>query len=70
MLKDTFILKIKKKFTTAYAPNKTETIIKNIILEQLSFPHSSVGKESACNVGDPRSIPGLGRSTGEEKGYH
>ena len=26
---------------------------------------SSVGKESACNTGDPSSIPGLGRSAGE-----
>ena len=25
------------------------------------FPCSSVGKESACNAGDPDSIPGLGR---------
>ena len=25
----------------------------------------SVGKESACNAGDPGSIPGLGRSLGE-----
>ena len=33
------------------------------------FPHSSVGKESTCNAGDPSSIPGLGRSTGEEKGF-
>ena len=24
----------------------------------------SDGKESSCNVGDPGSIPGLGRSTG------
>ena len=29
------------------------------------FPDSSVGKESACNAGDPGSIPGLGRSAGE-----
>ena len=29
------------------------------------FPDSSVGKESACNAGDPSSIPGLGRSAGE-----
>ena len=29
------------------------------------FPHSSVGKESACNAGDLGSIPGLGRSTEE-----
>ena len=34
-----------------------------------SFPHSSVGKESACNAGDPGSIPGLGRSAGEGIGY-
>ena len=35
----------------------------------MGFPHSSVGKESACNAGDPGSIPGLGRSTGEGIGY-
>ena len=28
-----------------------------------------VGKESACNTGDPSSIPGLGRSTGAGIGY-
>ena len=32
-------------------------------------PESSAGKESACNAGDPGSIPGLGRSTGEGIGY-
>ena len=31
----------------------------------MGFLHSSVGKESACNAGDPASIPGLGRSPGE-----
>ena len=35
----------------------------------LGFPDSSVGKESACNAGDPGLIPGLGRSPGEEIGY-
>ena len=35
----------------------------------LGFPVSSVGKESACNAGDLGSIPGLGRSPGEGKGY-
>ena len=35
----------------------------------MGFPHSSVGKESACNAGDPSSIPGLGRFPGEGKGY-
>ena len=29
------------------------------------FSDSSVGKESACNAGDPDSIPGSGRSAGE-----
>ena len=33
------------------------------------FPGSSAGKESACNVGDPSLIPGLGRSDEEGKGY-
>ena len=28
-------------------------------------PHSSVGKESACNAGDPGPIPGSGISPGE-----
>ena len=32
------------------------------------FPCSSVGKESACNAGDPDSIPGSGRSPGEGNG--
>ena len=29
----------------------------------------AVGKESACNAGDPSLIPGSGRSSGEGKGY-
>ena len=33
------------------------------------FPGSSAGKESACHIGDPSSIPGLGSSPGEGKGY-
>ena len=32
------------------------------------FPGSSDGKESACNVGDPGSVPGPGRSPGEGTG--
>ena len=35
----------------------------------LGFPGSSVGKESACNEGDPGSVPGSGRSAGEGIGY-
>ena len=33
------------------------------------FPDGSVGKESACNVGDPGSLPGSGRSAGKGIGY-
>ena len=32
------------------------------------FPGGSDGKASACNVGDPGSIPGSGRSPGERNG--
>ena len=35
----------------------------------MGFPHSSVGKESTCNAGDPGLIPGSERSAGEDKGY-
>ena len=33
-----------------------------------SFPGGSDGKETACNIGDPGSIPGSGRSPGEGHG--
>ena len=41
--------------------------------QPLSYPKKiyyggSDGKESACNVGDPGSNPGLGRSPGEGNG--
>ena len=35
----------------------------------LGFPCVSAVKESTCNAGDLGSIPGLGRSSGEGKGY-
>ena len=37
--------------------------------QEVGFPCGSAGKESACNAGDLGSIPGLGRSPGEGKGY-
>ena len=37
-------------------------------MEEEGFPHSSVGKESACSAGDLGSIPESGRSSGERKG--
>ena len=47
----------------------------SLLHENVVFPHRSTGlpcslngKESACNVGDQGSIPGLGRSSGEGNG--
>ena len=35
----------------------------------MGFPGGSEGKKYACNAGDPGSVPGLGRSSGEGNGY-
>ena len=35
----------------------------------LGFPGGSASEESACNVGDLDSIPGLGRASGEGNSY-
>ena len=37
-------------------------------LEEMARTGDSDGKASACNVGDPGSIPGLGRSPAEGNG--
>ena len=51
-------------FFTTEPPGKT----KEGITRPRGFPRSSVGKASACNVGDLDSIPELGRSAGEGNG--
>ena len=38
------------------------------MINRMGFPCTSDGKESACNAGDPGSIPGLARSPGEGNG--
>ena len=38
------------------------------VIINCGFPGGSDGKVSACNAGDPGSIPGLGRSPGEGNG--
>ena len=38
------------------------------LLSKEDFSGGSNGKQSACNAGDPGSIPGSGRSTGEGNG--
>ena len=42
--------------------------IKSFLCQWTGFPGDSAVKESACNMGDLGSIPGLGRSP-EGKGY-
>ena len=39
------------------------------LIHEKGFPHSSVGKESACHAGDRGFISGSGRSPGEAVGY-
>ena len=61
-------------FSLEASPLDTQTAVFSgsslcVRLMRMGFPQSSVGKESACNVGDLGSIPGLGRSPGEGKGY-
>ena len=43
--------------------------IQAVVTFDLGFPGSPAGKESSCNAGDPGSIPGSGRSSGEGIGY-
>ena len=40
-----------------------------MLLNGSGLPDNSIGKESACNAGDPGSIPGSGRSAGEGIDY-
>ena len=46
-----------------------EAVFGSQVMLKGGFSDSLVDKESACNVGDLDSIPGLGRSPGEGKGY-
>ena len=42
---------------------------RHVYIHRQSFPHRSVGKESACSAGGPGSIPGSGRSPAEGISY-
>ena len=48
--------------------NRDESLLR-IVIWILDFPGGSDSKASAYNVGDPGSIPGLGRSPREGNGY-
>ena len=45
------------------------SVLRNLHAALCDFPGGSVGKESACNVGDMGSIPGFGRME-KEKATH
>ena len=47
----------------------TESFLVAISFLSLGLPGDSEVKESSCNAGNLGSIPGLGRSPGEGKGY-
>ena len=49
-------------------PEKIFNILESLIFME-AFTDSSVAKESVFNTGDPSSILGLGRSSGEGIGY-
>ena len=42
-----------------------EPLASSIALLETGFPGGSDGRDSACHVGDPGLIPGLGRTPGE-----
>ena len=50
-------------------PVEVEDWISFTFLLILGFSGGSDRKESACNAGDKGSVPGPGRSPGEENGY-
>ena len=52
-----------------YHWHETYLLLYHFITSFLGFPCGSESKESACNAREPGSIPGLGRSSGEGKGY-
>ena len=57
------IIPIKPSVSISMSPELVEFI------ETEGFPDSSAGQGSACNAGDPGSIPKSGRSAGEGIGY-
>ena len=44
-------------------------VVSSTISKDKGFLHGSDDKETACNAGNPGSIPGSGRSTGEGNDY-
>ena len=54
--------------TFRYLGKLFQTVNSEDLKIKVGFSGGSNGKESACNAGDPGSIPGSGRSPGERNG--
>ena len=67
---DLFLRTLKLWYCVAFAGlnSNVRSFFKNYSI-MFDFPGGSDGKSSAYNVGDLGSVPGLGRSPGEAKGY-
>ena len=52
-----------------YFSQKLKVWFVSLVAQLAGFRHSSVGKEFACKAGEPGSIPGLEKSSGEGIGY-
>ena len=57
-----------KQYLFQIGNSRTASIIVYAVTD-MGFPHSSISKESACNVGDLGSIPGSERPPGEGNGF-
>ena len=63
------------EFNPGYPPPSSHRILVPLggiclpVIITMGFPGGSDEKEFACNIGDPGSIPGLGRFPGERNGY-
>ena len=62
-------MKNKVEFIQSSGILELQVFFKINFIDMWGFPCGLASKELTCNVGDPGSVPGLGRSPGEGKGY-
>ena len=53
------------QMSLTHTPAHEKTSLYLLLVDLKGFPDSSIGKESACNAGEPSLIPVSGRSTEE-----
>ena len=57
------------QMSLTHTPADEKTSMYLLLVDLGGFPDSSVGRESACNAGEPGLIPGLGNFPQEWLGY-